>query len=74
MSNKYFHPSIPPSSMIAAEMNAVVGTTFNWAKKFFPNSFDSPENDKLKSYDVDYVINSYGYREQEYDESYDQYV
>jgi hypothetical protein len=55
------------------QMKELAGTSFKWAKDFFPNSFDSLENAKFNLHDVEYHINNLGYREKDFDDSYFQY-
>jgi hypothetical protein len=71
--NKYFYPHIPPSWIAASPMKKVAGSSFKWGSDLFPNSPDSPKNAKFDSDDIIYKINSLGYREKEFEESYHQY-
>lgn len=73
MSNKYFYPHIPACWLAAPAMKKVAGTSFNYASEVFPQSPDSPTYDKHKLNDVVYNINSLGYRESEFEDSYMQY-
>ena len=73
MANKYFYPHIPPSWVAASPMKKVAGSSFRWGNDLFPQSPDKPENAKYNIDDVEYVINSLGYREKEFEESYHQY-
>lgn len=68
--NKYFYPHIPPSWVAASPMQKVAGSSFRWGNELFPQSPDKPENAKYNIDDVVYEINSLGYREKEFDESY----
>lgn len=71
--NKYFYPHIPPSWVAASPMKKVAGKTFRWGNDLFPESPDSPKNATYNIDDVEYVINSLGYREKEFEDSYHQY-
>jgi hypothetical protein len=71
--NKYFYPHIPPSWVAASPMKKVAGSTFRWGNDLFPESPDSPKNAKYNIDDVEYVINSLGYREKEIENSYMDY-
>jgi hypothetical protein len=71
--NKYFYPHIPPSWVAASPMKTVAGTTFKWGQELFPQSPDNSKNARYDSDDIVYKINSLGYREQEFENSYHQY-
>lgn len=71
--NKYFYPHIPPSWVAAPPMKKVAGSSFKWGNDLFPQSPDRPENAKYDSDDIVYDINSLGYREKEFEESYFEY-
>lgn len=71
--NKYFYPHIPPSWIAAPPMKKVAGSKFYWGNELFPSSPDKPENAKGNTDNVVYEINSLGYREKEFEESYHQY-
>ena len=71
--NKYFYPHIPPSWVAASPMKTVAGTTFKWASEIFPESPDNPKNARFDSDDIVYTVNSLGYREKEFEDSYHQY-
>jgi len=73
MANKYFYPHIPPSWVAASPMKKVAGSSFRWGNELFKESPDSPKNAKYNIDDVEYVINSLGYREKEFEDSYLQY-
>jgi len=73
MANKYFYPHIPPAWIAASPMEKVAGTTFKWASNLFPESPDNPKNARFDSDDIVYTVNSLGYREKEFEESYHQY-
>jgi hypothetical protein len=70
--NKYFYPHIPPSWVAASPMEKVAGKTFYWGSELFSQSPDNPKNAKTDE-KIEYVINSLGYREAEFEESYNQY-
>lgn len=70
---KYFYPHIPPAWVAASPMKTVAGKTFKWGSDLFPESPDNPSNAKFDSDDIVYTINSLGYREKEFEESYHQY-
>lgn len=71
--NKYFYPHIPPAWVAASPMKTVAGTTFKWASELFPESPDNPNNARFDSDDIVYTVNSLGYREKEFEDSYQQY-
>lgn len=71
--NKYFYPHLPPSWIAASPMKTVAGTVFKWGNDLFPESPDSPKNARYDEDDIYYEINSMGYREKEFEESYHQY-
>ncbi len=73
MMNKYFYPHIPPSWVAASAMQNVAGKSFKWGSELFPKSPDSPKNARFDSDDIVYKINSLGYREKEFEESYMNY-
>ncbi len=73
MTNRYFYPHIPPSWIAASAMKKVAGTTFKWASELFPESPDNPKNSRFDSDDIVYTINSLGYREKEFEDTYHQY-
>lgn len=71
--NKYFYPHIPPAWVAASPMKKVAGSSFRWGNELFPESPDSPKNASYNIDDVVYEINTLGYREKEFEESYHQY-
>jgi hypothetical protein len=71
--NKYFYPHIPPAWIAAPPMKKVAGSSFKWASDLFPESPDNPKNARFDNDDIVYHVNSLGYREKEFDESYHQY-
>ena len=73
MTNRYFYPHIPPAWIAASPMKKVAGSSFKWGNDLFPQSPDNPSNARFDSDDIVYKINSLGYREQEFEESYHQY-
>jgi hypothetical protein len=70
MTNKYFYPHIPPSWISAPVMKKVAGSSFQYSSDLFPESPDSPKNAKFNFDDVLYKINTLGYREEEFKDSY----
>lgn len=71
--NKYFYPHIPPAWVAASPMKKVAGKSFKWGSELFPRSPDNPANAKFDDDDIIYKINSLGYREKEFEDSYHQY-
>ena len=71
--SKYFFPHIPPAWVAASPMKIVAGTRFKWGNDLFPQSPDSPKNARFDSDDIFYDINSMGFREKEFEETYMQY-
>jgi hypothetical protein len=71
----WFYPHIPPSWLANPYAKGAAGTTFKYISEVIPLDWITDHPDKVLWHDprIEYSINSHGYREKEYEESYKKY-
>lgn len=74
--NKWFYPHIPPAWISNPFARQAAGKTFKYISEIIPADWITDHPDKVlwKDDRISYSINSYGYREEEYSEHYENLI